>query len=410
MKRILLTTTALTMTAGIAAADVTVTGDFTLGFNDTGQVGTAASNTGSFDPVSGLPIVTPVLASADFVAAKAGDKNLGVYNNAGITFAMSGVLDNGMATSITVDMDGSAAGVNDTAGNAVGNYKFAAANDTTMVEFGSTEYSTITNWVSAGDMATDTWSNQNADGLNVLRAETTVGGLKVSVSTNVATATSVASPDPIALTVGGSLGGASYVIANEGSKMGISVSNAIGGATVTTGYSTAPSVIVTGPAAGVLVGGDHSASMNTSTGVKIAYPMGAIVATASYVMEANGDCADEVAGAPVTTCAVNPDAWNIAAVWTSGATSVTFKTDENSNNSVEGTTTMGAATVSAGLSDYMEDMYLSVSNPIGTGATLMASYAIDGDDGAVGGSSAAADEVGTPDLQEGLTIELKFAF
>ena len=26
--------------------------------------------------------------------------------------------------------------------------------------------------------------------------------------------------------------------------------------------------------------------MNTSTGVKIAYPMGAIVATASYVMEA----------------------------------------------------------------------------------------------------------------------------
>ena len=52
-------------------------------------------------------------------------------------------------------------------------------------------------------------------------------------------------------------------------------------------------------------------------------------------------------------------------------------------------------------------MYLAVSNPIGTGATI---HAIDGDDGAVGGSSAAADEVGTPDLQEGLTIELKFAF
>ena len=35
MKRILLTTTALTMTAGIAAAEVSVTGDFRLGFNDT---------------------------------------------------------------------------------------------------------------------------------------------------------------------------------------------------------------------------------------------------------------------------------------------------------------------------------------------------------------------------------------
>ena len=41
MKRILLTTTALTMTAGIAAAEVTVTGDLTLGFNDTGMTGTA---------------------------------------------------------------------------------------------------------------------------------------------------------------------------------------------------------------------------------------------------------------------------------------------------------------------------------------------------------------------------------
>jgi len=390
------------MTAGIAAADVTVTGDFTLGFNDTGQVGTAGSpQTFTNNPlVANTQIVTPaVAASADFVAAKAGDNNLGVYNNAGITFAMSGALDNGMATSITVDMDGSAAGVNDTAGNAVGKYKFAAASDTTMVEFGSTEYSTITNWVSAGDMATDTWSNQNADGKNVLRAETTVGGLKVSVSTNVASATSAASPDPIALTLGGSLGGASYVIANEGSKMGISFSNALGGATITTAYSTAP-VITT---ATKLV--DTAGTMDTSTGVKIAYPMGAIVATASYVMEANGDC---TAGA--TLCDAAGDAWNIAAVWTSGATTVTFKTDENSNNSVEGTTTMGAAKVSAGLSDYMEDMYLSVSNPIGAGATLMASYAIDGDDLVAGGSSAAADEVGTPDFQEGLTIELKFAF
>ena len=65
-----------------------------------------------------------------------------------------------------------------------------------MLSFGSTEYSAITNWTSAGDMATDTWANQNADDKNVLRAETTVGGLKVSVSQNVA-ANKYSSSDPV---------------------------------------------------------------------------------------------------------------------------------------------------------------------------------------------------------------------
>ena len=51
----------------------------------------------------------------------------------------------------------------------------------------------------------------------------------------------------------------------------------------------------------------------------------------------------------------------------------------------------------------MNDMYLSVTNPLGGGATIMASYAVD--EGAD-----ALDEVGGPDLQEGLTVELKFAF
>ena len=394
MKRILLTTTALTMTAGIAAAEVTVSGDFRLGFNDTEAGATAASGTTA--PVAagvnaaGTALVAAVAASADYKAAVVHDNKLGVYNDAGISFGMSSTLDNGMSASITLDMDGS-----DTGSQAQDKYKFALSNDTTMVEFGTTEYSTITNWTSAGDMDTDTWSNQNADNKNVLRAETTVGGLKVSVSTNVAAASATASADPLALTIGGALGGASYVIANEGSKMGIAVATAVGGATVTTGWSTAPAIIT----AGGTVGAEDASGMNTSTGVKIAYPMGSVVATASYVMEAEGTCATGV------TCASNDDNWNISAVWTSGDTKVTFATDESTDNKVEGSTKLGAATVAAGLTDELKDMYLSVTNPLGGGASIMASYAIDGD-----GSADALDEVGGPDLQEGLTIELKFAF
>ena len=401
MRNILLSTTALTLTAGIAAADVSVSGSFKLGFNDTGVVGTAASAaTYANNPAipGATKVVTAAVAqSADYVAAPTGDNNHGVYNDAGITFAMSSTMDSGMTAGITVDMNGS-----DTDNNVAGAYTLALASDGLNVTFGTTEYSAITNWKSAGDMGTDTWANQNADGKNVIRADVTLGGLAVSASANVTTGAK-ASPDPLSITIGGSLGGATYVVANEGNKMGISVSNAIGGATLTTAYSTAPTM-VTSALGGTPVGMTggvkeaHASQMSTSTGVKIAYPMGAITTTASYVMESTG-------AAAVLAADKMSDAWEIAAAYSAGGTSVTFKTNQDTENSVEGSATMGAATVFAGLADNLEDMYLAVSNPLGGGATIMASYAIDGV-----GSKSAKDEVGAGDYQEGLTVELKFAF
>jgi len=389
MKKILLTTTALTMTAGFAAAEVTMTGDFRLGFNDT---------------VSAASAVVGVVGDANYAAAAETDNKAGIYNDAGITFAMSETLDNGMAAAISLDMSG------DDGAQATDKYTFSLTNDSTSVTFGSTAYSTFANWKSAGAMATDTWSNQGDDDKNVLRAETVVGGLKVSVSSSVVGVTAATptraqldaakagSSAPVAITVGGSLGGANYVVANEGSKMGISVSNAVGGATLTTAYSTAPTR-TTSTAAALAV--DDASGMDTSTGIKIAYPMGAIVATASYVMESAGTCNAVLP----TVCAVNSDTWDISAVWTSGDTSVTFATDEGSDNAISGSTKLGAATLNAGMSDKLKDMYLQVSNPLSDNAAIMASYAIDG-----AGSAAAKDEVGGPDLQEGLTLELTFKF
>jgi len=384
------------MTAGIAAADVTVSGSFKLGFNDTESVSTPAVGTAAVvagtQNAGGTGFVAVAAASDNYAAESGKDNNYGVYNDAGITFAMSSTMDNGMTAAITADMNGG-----DTTNNAAGAYALALASDGLNVTFGATEYSAITNWKSAGAMGTDTWANQNADGKNVLRADVTLGGLAVSASANVTTGAK-ASPDPLSITIGGSLGGASYVIANEGNKMGISVSNAIGGATLTTAYSTAPTMITSALAVGGMTGGvkaAHASQMSTSTGVKIAYPMGAITTTASYVMESNG--------AAATGTDKLSDAWEIAAAYSAGGTAVTFKTNQDTENSVEGSATMGSATVFAGLADNLEDMYLAVSNPLGGGATLMASYAIDeGTD--------AKDEVGAGDYQEGLTVELKFAF
>ena len=372
MKNILLSTTALTLTAGIAAADVSVSGSFKLGFNDTLANDTAASGTAAvaptYSPITGLVTATGSAAGTGTnapVAAVVNDNNYGVYNDAGITFAMSSTMDSGMAVSATLDMNGG-----DTTNNVADAYTLALASDGLNVTFGSTEYSARSAWKSSGDMATDGWFNQNDAGGNVLKADVTLGGLAVSASAGVVSGAANAAPKAVSIAVSGGLGGATYVIANEGSVMGISVGTAVGGSTVTSAYSTD--------------------GTDTSTGVKIAYPMGAITTTASYVVE---------------SAVATADSWNLAAVYAAGGTTVTFKTDESKGNSIEGTTTMGAATLSAGLADKLDDMYLSVSNPLGGGATIMASYAIDKT-----GSTDAKDEVGGPDLQEGLTLELKFTF
>ena len=406
MKNILLSTTALTLTAGIAAADVSVSGSFKLGFNDTGATGTTAPIETGFttDPLTNITTQNVrTKPSDDWIAAPTGDNNYGVYNDAGITFAMSSTMDSGMTVAATLDMNGG-----DTVNNAADAYTLSLASDGMNVSFGSTEYSARSAWTAAGDMATDGWFNQNDAGGNVLKADVTLGGLAISASAMVAADTNNASPNPLSIAISGSLGGASYVIANEGSMMGIAATTAVGGATVTTAYSSAPSATTNAAAAIVAsyptvtpvvvavpaVARVNSASKSdTSTGISISYPMGAVTTTVAYSMESVATGGSSLAS----------DSWNIAAAYSAGGTSVTFKTDEASSNSVEGSITLGGATVFAGLADGLDDMYLAVSNPLGGGASIMASYAIDeGTD--------AADEVGAGDYQEGLTVELSFTF
>jgi outer membrane protein OmpU len=78
MKKLLIASTALVATAGIAAADVTVSGHAAAGFH------------------SGL---TNMSAEAAAVAAE------GIYSNAGVDFAMSGATDNGISFSASVNID-----------------------------------------------------------------------------------------------------------------------------------------------------------------------------------------------------------------------------------------------------------------------------------------------------------------
>jgi outer membrane protein OmpU len=82
MKKLLIATTALVATAGMAAADVTITGHAAAGFHSGLDDVTTAATTNSTDI--------------------AGD---GIYSNAGVDFTMSGATDNGISFSATLNID-----------------------------------------------------------------------------------------------------------------------------------------------------------------------------------------------------------------------------------------------------------------------------------------------------------------
>jgi len=83
MKKLLIASTALVATAGMAAADITITGHAAAGFH------------------SGLASALGAGASAGDTA----DSAEGVYSNAGVDFAMSGATDNGITFSASVSAD-----------------------------------------------------------------------------------------------------------------------------------------------------------------------------------------------------------------------------------------------------------------------------------------------------------------
>jgi len=79
MKKLLIATTALVATAGMASADITISGSAGAGF---------------YSGLDTKAATTPPTYSGD-----------GIYSNAGVDFAMSGATDNGITFSATVNFD-----------------------------------------------------------------------------------------------------------------------------------------------------------------------------------------------------------------------------------------------------------------------------------------------------------------
>ena len=353
MKRILLASASIIAFAGAAAAEITFSGEATLGYNDTDNL-------------------------------LVGDDNIGFYWDASIDVTMSKALDNGLTASATF-------GLNVVDGNlgedvASSDYVLSLTSDTAGLYFGNTEFAAQKHWVSAGDMESDGFSEE--DGETVLRGDITYGGVNTSVSY----AVNGEVLEQLSLGADATFGTISVAFGyqqnanpeyagagpdyNGNEVMGISVGTSFGGADVRLAYAQE--------------GGTEDRS---TIAVKVSYPFGPVTVGASYAMEDDALSATE------------EDFWEVSADYVSGPIAANANYDSNQDWELTGSYDVGnGITAYAGVVDAGDDMYVAASVALGEGATLLVSYVDTGD------TENGDDETGPNDYQSGATVELGFSF
>ena len=406
MKKILLSSAAVFALAGAAAADITFTGVAELGFNDTDN---------------------GVTVDAAGVATDKNDDNNGFYADLEITAGLSAELDNGLTAAASLNLEDlgntvsgtdsqTAAGTGAAATGPVGSanrsnidYTLSLTSETTGLFYGNTTFAAENLWTSAGDMEADGFSE--SDGEEVFRSEANFGAIEAQLSYALSNANGVRvgnaavggdSVDQLALAVAGDFGGVNVVAAyqadsgvnagahrasngdfNEAEIFGLSVGTTLAGADIRLAYATQNGDVQ----------GDGTADDRDSVGLRVAYPIGPVTATAYFVSES-----------------VGKDNWGINAAYEDGpfAVSLDYQDDQGTAKvGLEGSFDAGNGLMMfAGYltEDNKDDrFYVAGTYDLGSGAELLVSFAADDSD-------VDEDEIGAGDYQEGTTIELSFEF
>lgn len=353
MKRILLASASIVAFAGAAAAEITFSGEATLGYNDTDNL----------------------LVS---------DDNVGFYWDASIDVTMSKALDNGLTAAASFGLNV----VDGTLGDPVesSDYVLSLTSDTAGLYFGNTEFAAVTHWVSAGDMESDGFSEE--DGETVLRGDITYGGVNASLSY----AVDGENLEQLSIGADATFGAISVAFGyqedanpeyagaggdyNGNDVMGVSVGTSFGGADVRFAYAQE--------------GGTQDRS---TIAVKVSYPLGPVTVGASYAMEDDANITTE------------EDFWEISADYVSGPIAANVNYDSNEDWELTGSYDVGnGITAYAGMVDAGDDYYVAASVALGEGASLLVSYVDTGD------TENGDDETGPNDYQTGATVELGFKF
>jgi hypothetical protein len=352
MKSILLTSTALVAFAGAAAADghtsIAFAGSATLGANTTAGVNT----------VETTALTWEVDLSTTATAA----------------------LDNGLTASATFGLNIAENSVANQAVTASG-LVLTLASETASLSFGEIENVAEDNFGDV-DGGTTIGFTEAADDQAVLAGSVTMAGFTAQASMEANAANDAL--ENVQVHIGGTFGSinveAAYEdnTANADPVMGAAVSTTFAGATVT------GSVVTDGT--------------ETSSGVAISYPFGPVTVGAYYslndVAEDNfgGDVAYAANGITVAA-GVDMDGTTDVMSWN---VDTTFDVGNGIGvlAGANGTDATGANTT----------FYVAGTYDLGGGAAVLMSYADDGDAATVGA------DLGDPEYNEGLTIEVSFAF
>jgi outer membrane protein OmpU len=368
MKKLLIATTALVATAGMASADITITGHAAAGIYSgldskaasngkiaapTGAALTAATtaattaaatesdalvalrtartnynaSTGSTDALAVVLATKQAAYDKAFAASAAADiardgkaavamtpTGDGIYSNAGVKFAMSGATDNGITFSTSVDV---------MAGNKVdqGDFEYDGADD------GAMDLGAVTMSGTFGTLTFDDGGIENlySDGLSNADVSyaTTIGAVSLTVAHDTAAAST-------------------------------------GANSVSAGY-TASGMAFTLTASEVAAGG-------TSTKLAVAYALNDTVSLSGKTDQAAGAESVQTIGAKTTLNGVsvsvesaNNSTWDVDLGYTAGGFALTYGVDETDGWTASATSALGGgATFAAGV-DSNDSMYAGVS-------------------------------------------------
>ncbi|KJZ19290.1 porin [Loktanella sp. S4079] len=363
MKSILLTSTAIVAFAGAAAAEVSFSGDATLGYNSR-------------------------VAEED-----------GFYWDADVAVKLSQELDNGLTAAASFNFE--AADADNGQELAATDFVLSLTSETAGLYYGDTAFAAQTLWKSAGDMEADGFSEN--DGETVLRGEAAYNGIDAAVSYTIADAANNfpaddSHVDQLSVAAAGDFGQFSVVAAyqdesdaafgavantengdyNPNELFGLSVGASFSGADITVAYA------------------EDLTADESSLGVQVAYPFGPVTATVYYVAE--DDATDE-------------DNYGVTLAYSAGAIAVKGDYDYDQGTDkwgIEGSYDVGNGfTVFAGVLNEDEsddaDYYVAGTYDLGGGASVLVSFAEDK-------SNDQGDEVGANEYKEGATVEVNFSF
>ena len=307
MKKLLIASTALVATAGMASADITISGHAAAGIYS--GLGNADAVTVAVAEVAAVPGNAGTAAVAVSAETFSGD---GIYSNAGVDFTMTGATDNGISFSASVNID---------AGTEIdsGDFELDGADGGTA-GLGSVSMTGSFGTLTFDDGGIDNLYNGDFTAADVSYS-TTVGAISLSVAHDTSGAA-----DANSMSAGYAASGMTFTLAASEAAAGTSSSLKVA-------YALNDSVSVTGKTDQV-AGAESVQTITASTTLN---------------------------GVSVALSSANNSTWDVDLGYTAGAYALTYGVDETDGWTATATSALGGgATFAAGV-DSNDSMYAGVS-------------------------------------------------